>query len=1246
MKKFMAFALAFVMLLTFLPWQVLAEDESLVREDGFITKALEPEKKEETYPILEDEKKDSTVLENQPLNQEDSTGLDIGQAVVPPALKEPASNVIEVDTVEAFKQAVKNAKDGDVILVKGLKQEKDFQNTEITIDKNLTIKAELEYETEKSYFKPIKTNIQVREIAILKNLSFDIAKGKTLTLSAVKLYGNEEVSPIHGQGNLTVTNLSGIFAASGKAAVDLPAGTVEVKEIKGKKSESTGYTDIIEKVKASGVTNFGYLYVNRKNMADVNRILGGNSDDDAKTGEAIIAKNFLMKDTSNQKFQIIGGSSKDGKGAFAILADNVNIDIRQAKISPGPNILVKGGDGHYPGGAIRGTKLDIVAGGSPNSMSGIRPGAGTTANPGIEPGSEHYVGVVEVKDGGTLDLGKDIENSGQSHLAGFDQSYFYGPTILAKGNAQVNIHGGTVTGALVNLKQDQYHLAPRAVIEMRSGKLNVTSTKVETVVEGGHVTHGNLEAMILSEGDVLLSGDKVSVIGPGFASVPFSEGYATAKAPKRGAAGVKTKGDVTVTEGANVKGGTINNLLIENDALKNEYRTGSGIVGANKVTISEGGIVQGDGLFNYKKGELEDDLKYQAYNLSSGYGVEGVKELVVYNGFVHGGDSNSTKDQCKPQSVCSGHGKAGSGIKNVPKVEIKGDSLVTGGSSVGDVTEKYIKKYFFYGKLEAGHGIDNSEIKDKDDVVRVSGRAKIYGGNSGTKAGHGIFGSDKIAVADDAHVSGGACRRLEKGAPAGSGIYDATDVTVTGGIVEAGNHAFQNDYEYMKKMMDRTTKGNNYAGDSSDAVAIHAKGLVLVDGTEKKPVLKSHCFVFVDNSSAPAVKLTDDNGTFILGKGKVEAVTPLSNLVEGGRYHVDIFKDNEVNTFTLVDKTDKSLGLRYKDASTPLYRVFYKDGDKYMDASIDGAKPIEVVGYKLYAKDSPMKLSFLSYGRKMEGQKTTYDFIEEKDTSKRSITKMLADNLLIKKPAKPNPGEKPVKPNPGEKPTKPIGIYFTLGPSKLNTKDHFAYLFGYPDQTFGPDKLMTRGEVAAMFVRLMERAPEAGNPSFTDVNKDTWCYTYVAKAEAAGILKGYEDHTFRPNNPISRAEFAAIATRFDQLKPATMPFMDVGENHWAHDAIASAYAKGWISGYPDKTFRPEENIKRSEVATMTNQVLNRYADKTWVQEHKNLIVHFIDVGQDHWAYYPIVEATNGHDYTRKSDGKNENWIQLNNYQRR
>lgn len=1144
-------------------------------------------------------------------------------------------------TVDEFKQAVSSANDGDTIVVKGLKQEKDFKNAEIAIEKNLTIKAELEYVTETSPYMP-GTNIQVREIAILRNLSFNVAEGKTLTLSAVRLYGNEGVSPIHGQGNLTVTNLSGIFVASGKTAVDLPAGTVEVKEIKGKKNERTDYKEIIDKVKASGVTDFGYLYVNRKNIKDVNRIVGGDSD--AKAGEAIIAKNFVMTDTSNQGFEIIAGNSKEGEGAFAILADNVNIDIRQAQ-STLPNILIKGGDGRYPGGAIRGANLEIVAGGTPTSMNGIRPGAGTKEDHGIKPGTEHYVGVVEVKDGGKLDLGKGIEKSGQSHLAGFYQSYFHGPTILAKGNAQVNIYGGTVTGALGNPKDGQEALAPRAVIEMDKGKLNVLSENVGTVVEGGYATFGNLEAMIFSEGDVLLSGDKVSVIGPGFPNVINSDGYAKANGPKRGAAGVKTTGDVTVTDGANVKGGTINNLLIEDDALKNQYRTGSGIVGANKVTISKGAIVQGDGLFNYKKGELEDDYKYRAYNLSSGYGVEDVNELVVDGGFVHGGDSNSVNDKCTPQNVCSGHGTAGSGIKNVPKVEIKGDSLVTGGSSVGYTKENYTNKYFFYGKLEAGHGIDNSGIQN--DVVNISGSAKIYGGNSGTKAGHGIVGSEKIEVAEDAHISGGACRELVEGAPAGSGIYDATDVTITGGMVEAGNHAFQNDYDYMKKMMDRRTKGQDYAGASSDAVAIHAKGLVLVDGTEKKPVLKSHCFVFLNNSSAPSVKLTEDNGTFILGKGKVEAATPLSNLVEGGRYHVDIFKDNEVNAVTPVDKGDDNQGLRYKDASKPLYRVLYKDGDKYVDAAVNGATPIEVAGYKLYAKDTSMKLKFLSYGRKLKEQNNAYKFIDEKDANKKAITKMLGDNLLIDKPT-PTPPTPPTPDKPVTPPTpaKPGGQSYFVPSVKLNTKDHFAYLFGYPDSTFRPDQSMTRAEVAAMFVRLMEKAPDASAVSFKDVAPSAWYYDYIAKAEAAGILKGYEDGSFRPQGEITRAEFAAIATRFDKLSPAPMAFTDVANDYWAHDAIAAAYGKGWIAGYEDNTFRPTQSIKRSEVAALTNQVLNRFADKDWVQAHRQAIINFTDVNESHWAFYPITEATNGHDYTRKPDGKNETWIQLNHLERR
>lgn len=1128
-----------------------------------------------------------------------------------------------VSTVGQFKQAVADAADGDEIILKDLRRPKDFKNAEIVIDKNLTVKANMEYETYETPGPYGSKNISVWETAVLNNISFNVTEGNTLSLSYVEIHGGGQ-TPVHGDGNLAVSNYTAIIAPKNLPAVELKKGTVKIEGIEKKKNAyGNDYRDLQEKVKADlGETSLRNVSLPFGRI--MNSIQGGDSD--TKAGEAIIAMHFVMTDTNNQGFEIKAGNSKDGQGAFAILADNVNIDIRQAQATL-PNILIKGGDGRYPGGAIRGTNLEIVAGGTPNAMNGIRPGAGTTANPGIEPGGDHYVGVVEVKDGGKLDLGKDIDESRQSHLGGFDQSYFYGPTILAKGNAQVNIHGGTVTGALGNPTKEQYALAPRAVIEMGTGQLNVKSTNAETAIDGGHMVHGNLEAMIFSEGDVLLSGNKVSVEGPGFGNASTYNGYV---GPKRGATGIKTSAEVLVTDGARVKGGTINNVQVEDESVKNQYRTGSGIFGAKKVTISNGAIVQGDGQWTYKNGALERDYKYDATNLSTGYGVEEVKELIVDGGFVHGGDTNATGLKCSANVGCVGNGTAGSGIKSVPNVVIKNNSLVTGGSGSG----RSGAKINFFGRLEAGHGIDNSGIPN--DVVNISGSAKVYGGNSGTKAGHGIFGSENIAVADDAHISGGACRELVDGAPAGSGIYDGTDVTVTGGTVEAGNRAVQNDYDHMKEMMNPKTIDQNFPGDSSDAVAIHAKGLVLVDGADKKPEIKSHF------TSAPVVKLVKEDATFILGKGIANAGNASSNLVEGGRYHVDIFKDNEVNTVTPVDKTDDSQGLRYKDASKPLYRILDKDGDKYVDATVDGAMPIEVAGYKLYAKDTPMKLKFLSYGRKLKGQNNAFGFIEEKDASKKAITKMVDDNLLIDKTTPPTP-DKPVTP---PTPAKPGGQSYIVPSVKLNTKDHFAYLFGYPDSTFRPDKSMTRAEVAAMFVRLMEKAPDASAVSFKDVAPGAWYYDYIAKAEAAGILKGYEDGSFRPQGEITRAEFAAIATRFDKLSPVPMAFTDVANDYWAHDAIAAAYGKGWIAGYEDNTFRPTQNIKRSEVATLTNQVLNRFADKDWVQAHRQAIINFTDVNESHWAFYPITEATNGHDYTRKSDGKNETWIQLNHLERR
>ena len=217
--------------------------------------------------------------------------------------------------------------------------------------------------------------------------------------------------------------------------------------------------------------------------------------------------------------------------------------------------------------------------------------------------------------------------------------------------------------------------------------------------------------------------------------------------------------------------------------------------------------------------------------------------------------------------------------------------------------------------------------------------------------------------------------------------------------------------------------------------------------------------------------------------------------------------------------------------------------------------------------------------------------------------------------------------------------------SKLNLVDHLAYMKGYPDLTFGPDRNMTRAEVTMMFARLLKDRPEANKVytmPYADVTKDDWYAFAVSYMTENKLITGYPDGTFKPNNPISRAEFAAIASRFDQLKTGlSLPFNDVGAGHWAYDVIASAADKGWVNGYPDGSFKPENKITRAEVVSTTNRMLNRYADLAFAKAHKTELAPMRDMDESHWAYGAAVEAMNGHDYHRQADGKNETWILLN-----
>lgn len=215
----------------------------------------------------------------------------------------------------------------------------------------------------------------------------------------------------------------------------------------------------------------------------------------------------------------------------------------------------------------------------------------------------------------------------------------------------------------------------------------------------------------------------------------------------------------------------------------------------------------------------------------------------------------------------------------------------------------------------------------------------------------------------------------------------------------------------------------------------------------------------------------------------------------------------------------------------------------------------------------------------------------------------------------------------------------------LNLKDHAQYMIGYKDQTFRPDNQITRQEVAAMFSRLLNERPQKGmiySRDYKDIPDDLWSATAISYMSKLGLVKGYPDGNFRPFANISRAEFAAMATRFAQLTGGSKTFTDVPKDHWAYESIQRAAEAGWVSGYPDGSFKPDQPISRAEVVAITNRMLNRFADEDYVNHNPQEIIPYKDMEKTHWAYYPIIEATNGHSYERKANGQDERWFEVNN----
>lgn len=211
----------------------------------------------------------------------------------------------------------------------------------------------------------------------------------------------------------------------------------------------------------------------------------------------------------------------------------------------------------------------------------------------------------------------------------------------------------------------------------------------------------------------------------------------------------------------------------------------------------------------------------------------------------------------------------------------------------------------------------------------------------------------------------------------------------------------------------------------------------------------------------------------------------------------------------------------------------------------------------------------------------------------------------------------------------------------LNTRDHIAYLSGYPDGTFGPDRNMTRAEVAQMFYALLNDQNVPATVSFSDVPDGAWYADAVETLASLGMFTGYPDGTFHPNSTITRAEFAAAALSFADMAPsARCSFPDVSAQDWFYPYVASAAEYGWIGGYPDGTFRPSGSITRAEVAVIVNHMLGRTPDQSFVDRSLDRLVSFSDLNSSHWAFYPIMEASNSHGHIKA--GGSEQWTGINN----
>lgn len=1249
------------------------------------------------------------------------------------------------------KSQIENAGNGDVIDLVKLYNRNEFKEGgndfsslgTIKVNNNITIMSSDPQKATYGY-----TEYEGARAVYISNISLEIAEGKTLTMKGhLYLKGPQDKALITGKGNLYLTERMNLSGQNGNPAISLPNSSVEIENL-------MSYTGVDD----TGVRLNYY-----------SRIMGGDSD--THGADAIFAKTVVVNQT-DLKFEngtlytvdrglfIRGGHglSDIAQGGHGINADNITIDL-SGELNSSSTPVISGGAGGYGNGAVIGTNIEIKCAGKEKIVSGQ--GVDLSIDEGKR--NSFYYGTIEVEDKGHLDFAtkdfptlKDDDKLSMNRVVGGDRRFvdsngneasenffnkkawtnFYGPIILANGNASVSIHRGQFvdkgandgmpTGSLDSYFM--YKLPHSPVIEMGNGLLNLGMSGKEESIRLGCGSHffNTSEAIISSKGDVNVYGAKTFVEGPTPGGVTPNTGYSdNSIAPKIGAAGIKTDGKVLV-DGANICGGGIYNIRSNNGSKKDEYRFGAGIVGAEEVRLVNGAVVQGYGFIKYLK-----DKNVYPYpnavenNVSAGYGLENVSKVYVKNSEVHGGDISTTRAFCQGSipGSCEGNGIAGSGIKGAKAIEVIGDSLITGGSSTNITRNGYL----FADRLTAGSAIDGAES------VVVKGEAQIYGGGSSTKSGHAIANVDNVVVegedGNEPVIYGGGCRPTPtqpgNDKPAGSGLYMVGDATIKAGKIEAGNKLYQTYIEGYSKKMHPSTKGGGFSGLSPEAYAISAKGKVIIDGEGQfTPQIKTYSIIkgFFQIDPIPAIFLTDD-GALYVGKAKVfsggnENYREKNILVKGGKYHVDIFKENTINSY---EKADNDQGIKYKaDGSVALYRILNKNDDgTYSDFIKD-----ELKSSAAYDGVFENELRLLLYKEKLALGETVkekatvrkavgqvLETLEVKD--EKDITNMAMDNIVLEKKKVENYYIKydlnkdfyPQIPIKGEAPldtssyklgdiaivlqadgvtaegyrflgwnTKRDGSGKTyLSGDKIEVKSniilyaqweqieekthkkhdypkgdllilkergsHIKYIFGYPDGNLLPEGNITRAEAAAIAVRLKDiSTTDMSKANYVDLKEGAWYIPYINAAIKYNLLVA-EGDKIRPDDPITRAEMARLLSPIDKTNNSKSDFQDI-IGHRYEKEINQAYGNKRIIGYPDGSFKPDNYITRAEAVIMFNSIFNRVPDKDFIDKNEILLEKFKDLKKNHWAYYELEEAANSHEYERKSNNKDEIWIEV------